>query len=451
MAPARLSHLTYWYPDAAQPALDDVSLDIAEGLTLVAGPSGGGKSTLLRVLNGLVPHFHGGRIAGSAQVGGLDTITTPTRKLARTVGFVFQDPELQAVYDTVEREVAFGLENMAVPPSAMLDRVDEALAETGIQHLVGRRVRTLSGGERQRVALASVLAMRPRLVVLDEPTSQLDPEGASLLLGAATRACRAGRTVVISEHRVEHLRQLVHSVVAVIGSRVEVHAPEAWTPPVTPVRSTPRQSDQRGAEAWSLAGVTAGHAGCAVLSGVDLAGRGGEVIAFTGPNGGGKTTLLRVIAGSLRPMVGKVERRPGRIAYLPQNPTALLHRPTVRSEVELTLDRAGDTESPDSILGALGLTEVAGRYPRDLSCGERQRAALAAILPGRPDLVLLDEPTRGMDGFARAALIRLVVDLRDAGAAVVLATHDRDLQDMLADRVAVVADGRVTEIEAVRR
>ncbi len=448
MATARLSHLTYWYPGSARPALDDVSIDIGGALTLVVGPSGGGKSTLLRVLNGLVPHFHGGRITGSAEVAGMNTIVTPTRSLARTIGFVFQDPELQFVYDTVEHEVAFGLENIGLPTDAMRNRVDQALAEAGVQHLAGRRVRTLSGGERQRVAIASVLAMQPRLVVLDEPTSQLDPDGVSLLVSAAVRMQQAGRAIVISEHRTERLAQVADAVVVVDGGRTQIQHPDAWQP--TDVRVDTNRSAPPGPEAWSLTGVTAGNAGCAVLNGVDLAGRRGEVVALSGPNGGGKTTLLRVIAGSLAPLAGTVERRPGRIAYLPQNPAALLHRPTVRSEVELTLNRAGDPESPRRILSALGLTAVAEHYPRDLASGERQRAALAAILPGRPDLVLLDEPTRGMDSYARAALIRLVAALRDEGAAVVLATHDRDLQNSLADRFAIVSGGRVTELTAVQ-
>ncbi len=313
-------------------------LTLGDGVTLVAGPSGGGKSTLLRVLNGLVPHFHGGRIKGSAEVAGHDIVATPTRVLARTVGFVFQDPELQAVYDTVEREVAFGLENVGTPTHAMHARVDEALAQAGADHLADRRIRTLSGGERQRVALASVLAMQPRLVVLDEPTSQLDPEGASLVLTAVSRLAEAGRAVVISEHRLERLRQVADQLVVVDGGRVAVHQPDAWQPPgIAPLAA---RSSTPGVVAWSLRGVTAGFAGRAVLEGIDLAGRRGEVVALSGPNGGGKTTLLRTIAGSLAPLAGEVERRPGRIAYLPQNPTALLHRPTVRSEVLLTLERS---------------------------------------------------------------------------------------------------------------
>jgi energy-coupling factor transport system ATP-binding protein len=183
-----------------------------------------------------------------------------------------------------------------------------------------------------------------------------------------------------------------------------------------------------------------------VLDGVDLAGRSGEVVVLNGPNGGGKTTLLRVIAGSLAPLAGEVWRRPGRVAYLPQNPTVLLHRPTLRSEVSFTLERSREVGRPEKILEELGLLGVADRYPRDLSSGERQRAALAAVLPGSPALVLLDEPTRGIDSSARAALIALVGRLRDGGASVVMATHDEDLRNALADRVINVGGGKVAEI-----
>jgi energy-coupling factor transporter ATP-binding protein EcfA2 len=440
MAIARLSNLSYWYPGAEEPALRDVSLLVDAGLTLVTGSSGGGKSTLLRVLNGLVPHFHGGRIAGAADVSGHDVITTPTRTLARSVGFVFQDPELQTVYDAVDREVAFGLENIALPAREMAARVEEALHAAGAAHLAGRSVRTLSGGERQRVALASALAMRPRVVVLDEPTSQLDPDGAAMLLDAVRNVVQEGRAAVIAEHRLELL--LAHASSSLI---VEDGAVRASWPAATIPSARHSMSPRSGPVAWSLAGVTAGFGGRVVLDSIDAAGHQGEVVTLSGPNGGGKTTLLRLIAGAMSPMSGKVERRPGRIAYLPQNPTALLHRPTLRSEVSLTLDRAGESEPPEAILTELGLLAVAGSYPRDLSCGERQRAALAAVLPGRPDLVLLDEPTRGIDTAARNALVRLVSRLRDGGCAVVLATHDTDLRAALADRELRVAGGKVLE------
>jgi len=438
VATARLTGLTYNYPGTDAPALADVSLEIDGGLTLVAGASGGGKSTLLRVLNGLVPHFHGGRIQGAAMSSGHDVVVTPTRVLARTVGFVFQDPELQAVYDTVEREVAFGLENLGVARTEMAARVDAALAEIGAAHLAGRKLATLSGGERQRVALASVLAMRPHTVVLDEPTSQLDADGAALVLDAVARVIDSGRSVVISEHRLESLQPRATTVVEVEAGRVRIHDARRWPP--APQEVALDNDHVAGAEVWSLRRVVVGFRSRPVAGPFDLAGRSGEVVALRGPNGAGKTTLLRTIAGLLEPLAGSVERRPGRIAYLPQNPGALLHRPTVRSEVELTLARAQDREPADRILAALGLQHVAGRYPRDLSSGERQRAALAAVLAGSPSLVLLDEPTRGMDAAARSALIGLVADLRRRGSAVVLATHDAALAGALADRVVEVGE-----------
>ena len=444
MAIATLNHLTYWYPGGAKPAMKDACLRIEHGLTVVAGPSGGGKSTLLRVFNGLVPHFHGGRIAGSIEVMGLDVIATPTRTMARQVGFVFQDPELQTVYNVVDREVAFGLENVGVPRPEIANRVEEAMHAAGIADLAGRAVRTLSGGERQRVALASALAMRPSLVVLDEPTSQLDPDGAQMVLAAATRLVDDGRSVIISEHRLDHLLRRAAGLVLVDGGNMTTAEPDAWRPPAPPPR--PARATAAGSEAWSLEHVSAGFDGRPVLAGVELAGRSGEIVVLSGPNGGGKTTLLRLIAGSLAPLGGRVWRRPGRVAYLPQNPTVLLHRPTVRAEVNFTLERSGEPEQPETILEELGLLPVADRYPRDLSCGERQRAALAAVLPGSPACVLLDEPTRGIDASARGALVALVARLRDRGAAVVLATHDDDLRNALADRVINVGDGKVVEM-----
>jgi len=444
MAIAHLDRFTYAYPGATGAALHDVSARIESGLTVVTGPSGSGKSTFLRVFNGLVPHFHGGRVSGAATVAGLDVLVTPTRLLARNAGFVFQDPELQTVYATVDREVAFGLENAAVPQREIASRVSDALHEVGIEHLAGRAVRTLSGGERQRVALASALAVRPRLVVLDEPTSQLDPDGAELLLAAARRAAADGRAVVVSEHRLRRLMPGASSLLVVEQGRVTEADPAAWRPRAAMVAPRLRAP---GDEAWSVVRAAVGFDGVPVLEDANLAGRAGEVVALAGPNGGGKTTLLRLIAGLAAPMSGTVTCPRGRIAYLPQNPVALLHRPSVREEVQFTIDRAGGQvgERPERILGMLGIAELADRYPRDLSSGERQRAAIAAVLPGAPQLVLLDEPTRGMDLASRSALIAVVADLRDRGAAVVIATHDKDLQTALADRVVDVARGTVTE------
>jgi len=441
-ATARFEGLTYWYPGATSPSLHSLDLEIGPGLTLVVGGSGGGKSTLLRLLDGLVPQFHGGRISGSATVAGLDPLRTPIPQMAQRVGLVFQDVETQSVYGTVDREVAFGLENAALPRSEMRDRVDEALAGLSIEHLRGRRLATLSGGERQRVQLAAVLAMRPELVALDEPTSQLDPEGAEAVLAACRGIAGAGRTVVIAEHRLASILPAADRLLIVEGGRVWPGTPDSLRSEVT---ARPRRSFGDAGTAWEMSDVAAGPAGAAgptVLDGISLAGSVGEVVALVGPNGSGKTTLLRTLAGLLPPLAGTVRRPAGRTAYLPQNPGALLHLPTVRAEVELTLRRTRGPEAAEAMLEIFGLTALADRYPRDLSSGERQRAALA----GSPALVLLDEPTRGMDLAARRSLAAAVRSLTERGSAVVVATHDTDLAAELADRTIALRDGRAVAV-----
>jgi energy-coupling factor transport system ATP-binding protein len=480
---ARLDGVSYWYPGADTPSLRDVSLQIGSGLTLVAGSSGGGKSTLLRLFDGLVPQFHGGRISGHADVAGMDPLRTSIPRLATRVGLVFQDVETQSVYGTVEREVAFGLENLGVPRSQMHDRVDETLGAMGILGLRGRRLATLSGGERQLVQLAAVLVLRPELVALDEPTSQLDPHGAAAVMAACSGLAAAGKAVVLAEHRLESLlaradRLLIvergeatgpetpRDIAALLTnppSVVEFGAALGWDPlPLSvdearahlgelprwlsdrPVSASPPA--RRDVEALEVRRLAVGPGRQAILDGIDMAVGAGEVIALVGPNGSGKTTLLRTLGGLLAPLEGTVRRPAGRTAYLPQNPGALLHLPTVRAEVDLTLRRTGSAEEVESILASFGLLDLADCYPRDLSSGERQRAAIAVTLAGSPTLALLDEPTRGMDLSSRRALGAAVRSLSERGSAVVIATHDVDLVAEVADRVFVLGDGRAVEL-----
>ena len=439
------SHLRYTYPTASTRALERVDLDLDSGLVLLTGASGSGKSTLLRVCNGLVPHFHGGVIGGKALVLGRDIVRTRTRDLARDVGFVFQDPELQAVYATVERDVAFGLENLGVGRGEMLSRIDDALDHCGIAHLRGRAVTTLSGGERQRLALAGVLAMRPRLLVLDEPLSQLDPDGSRALMDAVVGAVREGTTSLIAEHRVHGVVEHATRVLAMErGALVEpapVAAAGAPNPALAQGSAVPVRRRGATASEWAMHGVSAGPAGVPLLHDLDLSAGAGEVVAVTGANGSGKTTLLRTLAGLLPPLSGRVERAPGRLAYLPQNPSALLHRATVRSEIAWTLRRTGWEGTADRALDEFGLRAVAERYPRDLSSGEQQRAALASVLAGSPGLALLDEPTRGMDPAARSALVAAVSRVAASGGGVVVATHDDALVRAIATRVIELRGG----------
>ena len=443
----RFAGLGYAYPGAARQALRDIDLVLGDGLTLLTGDSGSGKSTLLRVCNGLVPHFHGGVIGGTALVYGQNVTKTTTRRLARDVGFVFQDPELQSVHARVERDVAFGLENLRVPRADMVGRVDEALHLCGAQALRDRAVATLSGGERQRVALAGVLAMRPRLLAFDEPLSQLDSDGASALIVALQAAVRRGTSAIVSEHRLALLRPIAQRSLHIYDGCLSERVTSGSVQPSNaraPVARAGEHSSIRDANV-RLHDVSAGHAGTAVLADVDLELRGGEVVAVVGNNGSGKTTLLRTIAGLVSPLRGTVERPDARIAYLPQNPTVLLHRQTLRSEIEWTLRHDGAPVSAESVLRDFGLAHVAEQYPRDLSTGERQRAALAAVLAGAPSIALLDEPTRGMDAAAAAQLERAVQRLAARGAVVVIATHDRELATRVSTRVIETRDGGVCE------
>jgi energy-coupling factor transporter ATP-binding protein EcfA2 len=480
MAPlVDIARLHYRYPEAATAALDGVDLAIDGGLTVVAGPSGGGKSTLLRLLNGLVPHLYGGRIAGRAIVDGHDVLRTPARRLAMSVGFVFQDAERQAVHATVERDIAFGLENIGVAPAAMRSRVGEVMDALGIAHLRDRTIVTLSGGERQRVAVAGALVLRPRLLVLDEPFSQLDADGSAALLDLCRRLRDSGTAVVVAEHRLDEVLTAADSLLTIAGGHiagpaaatdlaasldsapqvVRLSARLGWTPPLldpsrlrTPAGARVMAADSSAASltshaAWSLDRVTAGHGDA--LRDVSIEGRCGEVIALMGSNGAGKTTLLRVIAGLITPRSGAVHRREGRVAYLPQNPAALLHRQTVAAEIAWTLRRSrtgSDGEVHAALMHALGVTAIAGSDPRDLSSGQRQRGAIAAVLCGSPATVLLDEPTRGMDGAARDGLAVAVQALAAGGASVVVATHDSDLAATVASRVLIVDDGAVRDM-----
>ncbi|MHB8719689.1 MAG: ABC transporter ATP-binding protein [Candidatus Dormibacteria bacterium] len=466
-----IESVSYTYGGASTPALHGVSLRLDAGLHVVAGPSGGGKSTLLRLCNGIVPHMYGGRFSGRVRAGGADVLRNRPRHLAATVGFVVQDVERQAVHSTVERDIAFALENRAVPPPEMRRRVHEVAERLEISALLGRAIATLSGGERQRVAVAGALVLEPSLLVLDEPLSQLDRAGSVALLSLLSQLREQGTSVLVSEHRLDELLPAADSLTVVeeggvltsdaparLAGRLDT-APQVvrlcgrlgvdppllhpaalpWPPP-QPIPAPARRASP--APVWSLDRVCGGPGGC--VRDVSLGGAAGEVVALMGENGSGKTTLLRLIAGLLRPRAGVVERAPGPVAYLPQNPAVLLHRESIAAEIAWT-ERAGPGRGAGrAIAEALGLRHL-DADPRDLSSGQRQRAAIAAVLAGHPSLLLLDEPTRGMDGRSREALVGVVRQAAAGGAAVVVATHDAELAALLADRVCFVTAGGVRD------
>jgi energy-coupling factor transport system ATP-binding protein len=486
----------YRYPEAGRASLRDISLRIEPGtFTVLAGVSGSGKSTLLRAFSGLVPHFHGGEVTGELSVGALDVRENGPGDLAAVCGTVFQDPETQVVMGGVRAELELPLEHRGEPAGAVARAVEETALGLGVAHLLDRRTDTLSGGELQRVAIAAAMVHDPPLLVLDEPTSQLDPVAGDELVWQLRRLNEDwGTAVIVAEHRLERCLPAADRVIAMVdGATVCDAAPREfldWAVEVAPALATP------GARLFSLAGlrplpasVKDAHAGLraagtalpadrvgvlhdmdakrrhgsqegrrrwfphrnhgpdpalrlkelwfevedgpTILRGISLELQRGECVALMGRNGAGKSTLLRLAKGLAEPTRGRVERA-GEVALLLQNPgDYLVHGHAVE----------------DAGVAGVAAAGLAGREeanPRDLSGGERQRLALEVVLAGDPAaVVLLDEPTRGMDRLHKDALAARTQELAKAGAAVMVATHDTEFAAALADRIVLLGQGVV--------
>ena len=476
-------------------------------LCLVVGRTGSGKSTLLRSVNGLVPHFTGGTLSGRVLVAGRDTATHPPRELADVVGVVGQDPTSGFVTDVVEEELAYGMESLGLPGDVMRRRVEETLDLLGLADLRDRALTTLSGGQRQRVAIGSVLTAHPSVLVLDEPTSALDPPAAEEVLAALQRLVHdLGITVLLAEHRLERVVQYADRLVHIPGGAapLEVGDPArllATTPVAPPVvelgrligwdplpltirdarrhatdlrarlsaAGRPQPPATNGAPYAGTSGAPAPGDQVAVtceltvrygpiiaLRDVDLELREGEVLALMGRNGSGKTTLLRALTGVVRPTSGAARvggaapasLRPKelirKVGLVPQEPADLLYAETVDAECHAA-DRDADVAAGSCrvLLDRLvpGLDPTA--HPRDLSEGQRLGLVLAIVLTSAPPVILLDEPTRGLDYVAKARLIGILRELATDGHAIVLATHDVELAAAAATRTVVLADGEV--------
>jgi energy-coupling factor transporter ATP-binding protein EcfA2 len=494
----RASGLSYGYPEAGSQALQSIDLSIEPGeFVVLAGRSGSGKSTLLRAGCGLVPHFHGGRIEGELEVAGMDVRSHGPAELAEAVGLVAQEPETQVVSTTVRAEIELPLELRGVAPGARSRAVEEVALALAIDALLDRTTDTLSGGELQRVALAAALATGPRLVLLDEPTSQLDPVAGDELISLLRRLNEEwGVAVLLGEHRLERCLAAADRVIALEGGVIAYdgapsdflrwalqHDPVLATPgarlldgvglppppsvrearrtlaaaslapsvPEAPAHGAPRDARRWGRHAqrkpvalaardlWVELG--RGEERTEALRGVDLSLEPGERVALMGSNGAGKSTLLRAAAGLIDPQRGRTEARAG-VALLPQRPGDLFVHERVGDE----LSGPAGTEA----LRRFGLDGMTDADPRDLSGGERQRLALAIVVAGRdtgdgelPGALLLDEPTRGMDRARKAELVELGRGLAEQGTAVMIATHDVEFAATFADRVVLLARGEV--------
>ncbi len=506
----RIKDLTFYYSDATMPALQDVNLEIESGeFVLVTGPSGCGKSSLCRCLNGLIPHFYGGKIAGRVEVQGLDVTKHSTKELATMVGMVFQDPENQLVAMDVEREIAFGLENLAFSRDVIIKRMEESLDTLGIPHLRYRQVHELSGGEKQKVAIASVLALHPDILVLDEPTSELDPKGAEEVLSIVERLNdELGITVVLIEHRLDRVVHLVDRMIVLDGGsivadgnprdvldRIETAKVGVGVPPIIRVVQGLRAKGLsvgdipltvkearsmldgvfRDVDKSALSQVETAKGkpivdierlwyvypeGPTAVKNISLKICEGEFIAVMGRNASGKTTLVKHINGLLKPTKGQVivdgiDTRKATIAELAQevgfvfqNPNDHLFADTVEDEVAFTLKNLGYegkevASRVDDMLEMFKLKDYRRQYPRSLSGGERQRVALASVLVAHPKVLILDEPTRGMEHRLKGELMSFVKDYRDRGNAVILVTHDVETVAEHADRVILLSEGSI--------
>jgi energy-coupling factor transport system ATP-binding protein len=489
----RFEHVTLTYPDAIAPVLRDVDFEIEAGeLSLVVGPTGTGKSTLLGAACGLVPHFTGGRLEGRVVIAGRDTREHPPRELADIVCVVSQDPLAGCVTDTVEEELAYAMEQLAVPPAVMRKRVEETLDLLGLAELRARPLMTLSGGQQQRVAIGAALTAHPHVLVLDEPTSALDPTAAEDVLAAITRLVHdLGMTVLLAEHRLERVVQYADRVVYVRGDgSVECGLPASalettsvappivelgrwagWRPLPLSVRDARRvAADLRDAlpeppavkavEADDVAlkarGVIVRFGAQIAVRSVDIDAHAGEIAALMGRNGAGKSSLLWAVQGSGPRQGGTVDvggqdpqrlppaRARALVGLVPQTPSDLLYLDAVGAECEQADRESGaPAGTTRALLDRLGTGIDDDLHPRDLSEGQRLTLVLALQLAAAPRVVLLDEPTRGLDYGAKRRLTALLRSLAADGHAILVATHDVEFVAATADRVVVMADGEI--------
>lgn len=500
-----LDGVSFTYPGDRAPTLADIDLHLPSGeLTVIVGATGSGKSTLLRLMNGQAPHLTGGRLTGRVLINGRDTRTSPPRELADTVGVVPQDPRSSFVTDVLEDELAYGMEQLGMPPATMRRRVEEALDLLGLTELRARPLSTLSGGQRQRAAIAAALTPGPTVLLLDEPTSALDPGAAEDVLAALRRLVDdLGVTVVLAEHRLERVLGSADTAVVLdpptpvrIGPPAEVMSHTdlvppvmalgrcvGWSPPPLTVRDARRlapalarrltgasaapRTPQGDATASGrpptprepsaeLHEVTVAYGRLTALSRVTLQIRTGDVLALMGRNGSGKTTLLHTLVGLRSPVRGRVSvggvdpsKLTGRrllrqVGLVPQEPTDLLIASSVDQECTAAdADAAASAGTTRSLLDRLAPGITGSTHPRDLSEGQRLCCALAVILAATPSLVLLDEPTRGLDYRAKASLVTELGRLGARGTTIVLATHDVELAAEVATRVVILAGGEV--------
>ena len=490
----KFSNVSLIYPNSTTTVLENLNLQIAEGeMVLVIGPTGSGKSSLLRLINGLVPHHTGGILAGDVSVDGHSTQLVKPGGMAHLIGIVGQNPANGFVADTVEEELAFGMETLNLPPDVMRKRVEEVLDLLSLSPLRDRAIATLSGGEQQRVAIGSALVAHPKVLVLDEPTSALDPIAAEEVLSILHRLVHdLSLTVVIAEHKLERVIQFADRIVHINGvgvtqvgtpEEILMHSPIA--PPIVHLaralglkeigvsvremrRMTAeiREKDYVSSESVKpqvrdpiiqVRNLSVTYDGKSALNSVSTTISTNEIVAIMGRNGAGKSSLLKSLAGVSNLSSGSVdvsgsdprnlkgkERRTS-IGFIPQEPSDLLYGQSVQTECEQAdKDNQISSGTTAQILQQLVPGISPTTHPRDLSEGQRLGLALSIVLSSNPAVLILDEPTRGLDYQAKKELTTILIQFaRATNKCVVLATHDVELVAELATRVLFLADGDI--------
>ncbi len=466
-----VENLTVRYGSEA--VLKDASLRVRPGeFVLVSGPSGCGKSTLALCLAGLIPGAVDANMAGRVRVAGLDTTRHSPATLAQQVGLVFQNPATQLFNATVDEEIAFAPTNLNRPAAEIKERVRHALAATGIEHLRGRTVRHLSAGEQQRVAIAAVLALRPPVLILDEPTANLDWRGVEQITATLARLHREeGLTVILIEHRLAAVAPLVTRMVLMEGGRIVADGgPDTlladkellarrgsrypWRDAERRLACAPQETGAAPAEGEPLVrlrNVTAAYGKQTALAGLNLDLYPGQFVALVGDNGAGKSTVARLLAGILRPRRGRVEWHPNvrrlppgrRTGLLFQNPLHQLICDSVEDEVSFGPRNLGLNGDLAPLMEAADLTALETRRPQTLSVGQQQRTTLAATLALRPQLLILDEPIMGQDWAHLSRLMDYLTHLYRNGQTILLVTHDDRLVCRYARRIVRLAEGRI--------
>ena len=440
--------LSFAYPGATAPVLDGLDWTVPQGaFALLVGGTGSGKSTLLSLLKPEIAPA--GELAGELCVLGENVADMDVRASAERVGYVFQDPENQIVCETVWHEMAFGLENLGVSRDEMRRRVAETSYFFGLEDWLHRDTDTLSGGRKQLLSLAAVLALRPRVLLLDEPTSQLDPVAEKNFLHALFRVNRElGCTVVVATHQPRPMLEYATCAYRIEGGRVREVADLASLGGREELLASDACQSAPGAAAIREGWFRYDRASGWVLRGLDVAFSAGAVHAIVGGNGCGKSTMLSVLAKTAKLQRGRMMRGVASAALLPQNPKALLVAETVHDELMEWASTCGyDEAAAQEQAARLGLAGLEARQPYDLSGGQRQLLALAKLLLIGPELLLLDEPTKGLDLASRRIIARALRDHAKGGGTVIMATHDLDFVEQVSDDVAMMFDGEIACME----